>query len=230
MDVCMPVLAPTRTREQLHDETRGRVVEAASEIFAEAGFEKATIREICARAHANIAAVNYHFGDKLGLYTEVLKAAISNQRDVASEAQEVSDPEQALRHFVRGMLRKMHEAERPAWYARVMIHELAQPTPALDVVVEHMIRPNSRVLCAIVGKILDRPPLDETTRLCAVSIMGQVVHHVHARPVISALWPDLEANSETIDKIANHITDFSLAALRAYRRKNRTAKRSARRS
>ena len=110
-----------------------------------------------------------------------------------------------------------------------MLHELAQPTPALAVVVENLIRPNSRVLCAIVGQILDRPPLDETTRLCAHSIMAQVVHHLHARPVIALLWPDLKATPETLDKIANHITEFSLAALHAFR-KSPHAKRSARRS
>ncbi|HEY1963869.1 MAG TPA: CerR family C-terminal domain-containing protein [Acidobacteriaceae bacterium] len=219
------------TQDKLLDETRARVVESAGEVFAEAGFEKATVREICARAHANIAAVNYHFGDKLGLYTEVLKeAACKNKQDVVDEAQALADPEQALRFFIRGIFRKMHEADRPAWYARVMLHELAQPTPALAVVVENLIRPNSRVLCAIVGQILDRPPLDETTRLCAHSIMAQVVHHLHARPVIALLWPDLKATSETLDKIANHITEFSLAALQAFRRKSPHAKRSARRS
>jgi TetR/AcrR family transcriptional regulator, regulator of cefoperazone and chloramphenicol sensitivity len=207
---------------KLLDETHARVVESAGEVFAEVGFEKATVREICARAHANIAAVNYHFGDKRGLYTEVLKAAVCKQREIADKAQSIADPEQALRHFIRGMLQKMQEADRPAWYARVMSHELAQPTPALDVVVEHLIRPNSRVLCAIVGKILDRPPLDDTTRLCAHSVIGQVVHHVHARPVIALLWPELKATPETIDRVADHIADFSLAALRAIRRKRRT--------
>jgi AcrR family transcriptional regulator len=219
------------TRAKLLDETRARVVQSAGEVFAEAGFEKATVREICARAQANIAAVNYHFGDKLGLYTEVLKLAACNHRqDVVDETQALLDPEESLHRFIRGMLQKMQAGDRPSWYARVMSHELAQPTPALDVVVEHVIRPNSRVLCALVGKILNRPPLDETTRLCAHSVIAQVVHHVHARPVISLLWPELEASPETMDKIANHITKFSLAALQAFRRKSSPAKRSARRS
>ena len=59
----------------LQDETRHKLIEAAGEIFAEAGYQNATVREICARAGANVAAVNYHFGDKMGLYTELLKTA-----------------------------------------------------------------------------------------------------------------------------------------------------------
>ncbi len=214
-----------------HDETPHRVIQAAGEVFAEIGFERATVREICARAEANVASVNYHFGDKLGLYTEVLKEAVrTNQQDAISAVQDIADPEKALRAFVRGMLSKMCEADRPAWHVRAMMHELAQPTPALNEVVQHVMRPNARVLCAIAGKLLNRPPQDEVTRLCAASIIGQVVHQVHARPVFAMLWPDLKFGPETLEKIANHIADFSLAGLKPFRVPGASAKPTRRRS
>jgi len=48
-------------------ETRGRVLNAAARLFAEHGFATVTVRDICNKAGANVAAVNYHFGGKDGL-------------------------------------------------------------------------------------------------------------------------------------------------------------------
>lgn len=53
--------------------TRERILQAAAEVFADSGFERATVREICSRASVNVAAINYHFRDKENLYIEVLK-------------------------------------------------------------------------------------------------------------------------------------------------------------
>jgi AcrR family transcriptional regulator len=50
------------------DPTREKLLEAAGQIFAEHGFQAATVREICSRAGANVAAINYYFGDKVELY------------------------------------------------------------------------------------------------------------------------------------------------------------------
>jgi AcrR family transcriptional regulator len=57
-------------------ETRQRLLEAAGAVFAERGFRATTVREICHRARANLAAVNYHFGDKERLYGAVLQYAL----------------------------------------------------------------------------------------------------------------------------------------------------------
>ena len=62
------------------DGTRIRLLKAAARVFAEHGYQDATVRQICERAGANIALVNYHFGDKLELYTEVLRFSLQPGR------------------------------------------------------------------------------------------------------------------------------------------------------
>ena len=67
------------------DPTRIRLVEAAGEEFAGKGFDAARIRTICERAGANVAAVNYHFGDKERLYVETVLHAHQCGIDTAPE-------------------------------------------------------------------------------------------------------------------------------------------------
>jgi AcrR family transcriptional regulator len=201
-----------------HEDTRARLLRAAGEVFAEVGYQAATIRAICARAGANVAGIHYHFGDKLGLYTALLQRAAEESDDYRADATGAATPEDALRQFVRGMLRRLSQKDRLGWYARMMAHELVQPTPALMAAVEHLIAPNAKVLYEIVGRILERPPLDPKTRLCAASIIGQVSHYVHARPVIALLWPEFQMTEQAVEEVADHITDFSLQALQGMKR------------
>ena len=67
---------PKIPKAALTDGTRTKLLDAAGHVFADFGFRGATVREICARAGVNIALVNYYFGDKLELYTEVLRLSI----------------------------------------------------------------------------------------------------------------------------------------------------------
>jgi len=71
-------LKAVRRKDQTatQDPTREKLLEVAGPIFAGRGYQATTIREICAGAGANVAAINYHFGDKLGLYTEVLQHSV----------------------------------------------------------------------------------------------------------------------------------------------------------
>src|SRR5579871_2525553 len=97
-------MANTKQDPVSQDATREKIIEAAGAVFAEVGFNNATVREICSRAGANIAAVNYYFRDKLGLYTEVLKSSMLARQEAGlnSNAARSSDPKEALRGLICG--------------------------------------------------------------------------------------------------------------------------------
>ena len=60
-------IRPQQNVPDSHAATRRALLDAAADVFAESGFRCATTREICRRAGANVAAINYHFGGKEGL-------------------------------------------------------------------------------------------------------------------------------------------------------------------
>jgi TetR/AcrR family transcriptional regulator, regulator of cefoperazone and chloramphenicol sensitivity len=196
--------------------TRERLLEAAGEVFAEKGFRRATIRDICQRAGSNVAAVNYHFGDKERLYAEVLHYAhhCADAGSRPADAGLAGAPEEQLREFIKVFLFRIFNEGRPAWHARLMVQEIFEPTVALDQLVNQAIRPQQRRLAQIVRDIVGPVIAEKELRLCVISIVAQCLHYHHARPVITRLYPEQTFLPADIDAIAEHIARFSLAALK----------------
>src|SRR5262249_12646844 len=89
--------------DAVNDSSRARLLKAAERLFADRGFRNVTVREICRAARANVAAVNYHFGDKLGLYRQVLQLAIDRMRatnEAAKQAGVGRPAEEQLRRYI----------------------------------------------------------------------------------------------------------------------------------
>src|ERR1700677_3172764 len=136
----------------LPEDTRTKLLDAAGQVFAESGFQAATVREICSRAGVNIALVNYYFGDKLELYAEVLRYSIGAAKDgndspLQKAMQSTAPPEAVLREMILAMVHRIYRADRPGWHFRLMVHELAQPTPAMAAVIDETMRPVYKRVC-----------------------------------------------------------------------------------
>ncbi len=196
------------------DDTRHRLINAAGYLFAEKGFESASVREICQRAEANIAAVNYHFGDKQKLYIEAVKQAqCARVEEVPALDLPPGVPStDRLRLFIRLMLERMLHQERPAWHLELMLRELARPTAACQEVVDAYIRPMADQLRSIVVELVPNHP-PERLNLIGFSIVGQVLFYYVNRPIIRLLIGDEAHQALTIEQLASHIARFSLAAL-----------------
>jgi AcrR family transcriptional regulator len=196
---------------QPSDDTRARLLKAAAEVFAECGYENATIRQICSRARANIALVNYHFGDKMELYTAVLKSS-SRPRPVQAPPPET--PEAALRETIRAMIEKSFECGSEASLRyRLVLHELMRPTAATARVVDVAMRPMYDRLREIVASILNLPADHERTKLTVHGIIGQVAYFARSTPVLTALWPGMKMTPPQRALVALHIADVTLAYL-----------------
>ncbi|NLI82759.1 MAG: CerR family C-terminal domain-containing protein [Deltaproteobacteria bacterium] len=204
-----------KTRGKSPD-TRERLLQAAGEAFARSGFRNATVREISKRANANVAAVSYHFGDKEGLYAAVLRhASMAALKKYPPDGgvQRDAPPEQRLAAFIRSFLHRVLDEGRPTWHGKLMAFETADPTPALDQILQELVRPTFETLLSIVRELQGKAANDETVYLSACSVVGQCLHYFYSRPVIERLVP-MALGASTVDRLAEHITRFSLAAMK----------------
>jgi TetR/AcrR family transcriptional regulator, regulator of cefoperazone and chloramphenicol sensitivity len=196
--------------------TRQRVFDAATELFAEHGFKRVTVRQIAATARANVAAVNYHFGDKAGLYNAIVDLAISTMQETGTLAREAGaglDPRGQLHAFVRVFLTRIGGAGRLSWIHRLMMREMDNPTDLLDRVVREVIEPRNEYLGGIVEALTGAAADDPRVTRAVVSIQGQIM--IFGRPVPAKMPPSWKTLLEDLDGTIEHITVFSLGGLRA---------------
>jgi AcrR family transcriptional regulator len=200
--------------------TRDVLLAAAAAVFAERGYRAATVRDICRQAGTNVAAVNYHFGDKSVLYLEVLRYAADRAFDrhpieIAGAPQ--APPAERLRAFVHGLLQRLLDPSPGAWHGKLMAREMIEPTAALDTVIAERIRPMADHVRALIRPLLGPGTADPVLRLCGSSIVSQCLFYAHCRPVLTRLFPDQSLEPPALARLADHITRFSVAALQHYR-------------
>ncbi|MBE7501359.1 MAG: CerR family C-terminal domain-containing protein [Verrucomicrobiales bacterium] len=195
--------------------TRAALLAAAGEVFAEHGYHAATVRDICRRAGANVAAVNYHFGDKERLTSRSCATPWpAPTPGTPSTAAPTPPPRpERLRAFIFHFLGRFLDTHAESWLGRLMAKEMIDPSPALDLMIVERIQPMAEQLRAIVRAIVGPDCPEESLRLCGFSIVSQCLFYNHCRSVVTRLFPDRPLSPPPLDRLADHITQFSLAAL-----------------
>lgn len=202
--------------------TRDRLVRAATTRFAEYGYRNVSVRDICRDARANVAAVNYHFGGKLGLYREVVGAAIDTIR-AASErtifATEDRPPVERLRQYVNAYVRTIagsdqtSAAGRVAWVHQLMAHETTEPTSLAPWIAEQALMPRIRYLSALVAELMHRTPTDRRVHRCVLSIQAQCLFYAAPNKFRDSAFPGWPPTRRQLAAAADHIVEFSLAGI-----------------
>ncbi|MFP5306867.1 MAG: CerR family C-terminal domain-containing protein [Gammaproteobacteria bacterium] len=196
-------------------DTRTALLRTAAEIFAEQGFGAARVRDIAARAGANLAAINYHFGSKEGLYVAVLEHEA--RQVIERHPITPADRPPTLRRVVAGLLGRFLALDARSYAPRLMVREMLSPTVALPQVVEHVLRPQFEQVFAVVCEHLGPKVPVEQARLCAFSVVGQCMFYLIGRPVVGQIAPQALA-PEHFDALVEHVTALTAAGLEARRR------------
>jgi len=127
-------------------ETRQRVLNAAAQVFAQKGYRDATVAEICERAGANVAAVNYYFGDKERLYEESWRHAYVEVPGNDFSQLSNRHPQERLRQYIQILLKHFVETGEMRSFSRLYLRELLNPTGLIKDSWLELIKPNRELL------------------------------------------------------------------------------------
>ncbi len=203
-------------------ETRHRLLAAASEVFAEKGFWETTHAEICEKAKANTAAVNYHFGSKEKLYVEAWRYSFERSMEAYPPDGGIA-PDAPVQDRLRGrILALMHRIGDPDNHEVEIMHkEMANPTGLLTETIREVIEPMRQKTRSLVKELLGDGVNDRQIDLCDMSVMAQcfgpMLRLRHARKTPGAPSPGPLPFEFSVEELADHVLRFSLAGIRGIR-------------
>jgi AcrR family transcriptional regulator len=110
--------------------SQAAIFAAAAREFAERGYDAAGVDRIAARARVNKAMIYYYYGNKLGLYVEVLRDMF---RAVGARARAIADgPGTAESKLDAWIVAIVEEAAARPWLPPIMLREVASGGTHLD--------------------------------------------------------------------------------------------------
>lgn len=191
---------------------------AAIDIFAEKGYRDATIAEISERAGANLASVNYHFGDKEKLYREAWRQSHRDSLEAhppdGGVGSEVPANER-LRARVVSLLNRMTDNNNKEF--SIVHKELANPTGLLEEVFLEEVQPLRRSIQDLVRELLGPGPSEMQVRFCAIGIIGQCLIPTFLNKIEKDQGKSDSWRINDIQTYAEHVIHFSLAGMKAIR-------------
>ena len=196
--------------------TRDRLLDEAEELFAQRGYHAVSVREITKAAGSNLAAVNYHFGNKQNLYLEVFRSRwlprasrIQHSFRQSLKNNGNPSPDLVVQSLARAFLAGPMSPDERTRHLKLISGELAQPTEAFELVVEQVFRPLFGKLLEDLRKVMPESIDEKKMALNVFSILSMVLYFNFARPLItrfvgSPQGTDLET------RLVDHIVQFSL--------------------
>lgn len=198
--------------------TKQRLLESACAVFAEKGFQDATIAEICDAAEANIASVNYYFGSKENLYMEVLDFSfrVANERyPVDGGLPANAPPEARLKSFVTAIISRTFDNGIPAQFQRMLSQEVSHPGPATDYLFNNVLRRHVECLQKIVADLLTDDVPEGRRVISGLSVISLCSFFGFNQAARGRITDAPGFGPDRIQWLIDHTTHFALAGIRA---------------
>jgi len=193
-------------------ETRQRLIVAASEEFALRGYANARVRQIVDQARVNLAAVNYHFGGKEGLYRATLAHLCAYKPRRPSAQRRGGTPQQRLERRVYALLERYLVHTHGAVLGRILAHEAMNPTSHLEDVIAETMRPDLGEIRDLLAETVPGA-CPQAIALAAVGILGQCLLYQYAQPALARVFPDMPQGRALCRTVSLHVTSLTIAGL-----------------
>ena len=197
-------------------QTRRQLIEVAGRLFAEHGYLRTTSKEICEVAGANLAAVNYHFDGKDGLYAAVLEEAharLVSIEFVTTATRGDADIGTTLRTLLTRAVGQITQHDRDAWALRVLSREILAPTPLADRMIANQVLPKFKLLSGPISRALGVPANHPAVNRCLVNIIGPCAFLLITNPDWhKQVFPSLGLDAQAL---VDHMVTFALGGLQA---------------
>jgi len=172
------------------DSTRQKLLQAAIEVFGRQGYDGASTRALADAAGVNLQAIPYYFGGKEGLY-QAMVAQIADdvaarmtplrlrlQARFAAEAHGQPIIADEARVLLVDLLQTLAELlirpELESW-ARVIIREQMEPSPAFDTLFSIGMQPQVLAARRLVGRVLAAEPDSEAVGVRTLGLIGGIL-------------------------------------------------------
>jgi TetR/AcrR family transcriptional regulator, regulator of cefoperazone and chloramphenicol sensitivity len=201
-----------------------KLLKAAMAVFAEKGYKKTTIAQICKRAGCNVAAVNYHFRSKNKLYAVVWKNAFEEAMKIHPPNGDLppdAPAEKKLHALISSHLHRILDDGRLGCSGQILLREMAEPTEAIQQIFHDTIAPLCKRTQEIISELLGPSATEQNLRFCELSVVHQFIAmgFRKSKKKLPPFFRSDNLTTEIIDQLAEHITLFSLAGIVAIRKK-----------
>lgn len=215
MDMAQRLLGHQPTSQE---ETRWRVLQAATEVFAEVGYHAATTREICRRAEVNLASIHYHFGDKAELYREVFRLPFLNECNTFATLDITQTSLQEALHAFYVWLFPVDADEDPMLQLFLRLHsrEEAEPSGVLGDALTKSFQPNHQQLQALLCREFGlKKPDTEVDRL-TFCLAGLATVYFHGgRGAVEEFAPQLVKGKKARETMVSRLVEYAMALIAA---------------
>ncbi len=199
--------------QKTHASSREELLRIAKNVFADIGFDRATVKDLADQASVNISAISYHFGGKEGLYEACLQEfallQISFADRILKTPQNREDFKLRLRLFSEEFI-QLHLKEPDL--CRILHRDFEARNPIAMDVFKTSFFPLYKSLEAFISsakklKIL-RADLDP--QMSTFFIFGMIIHIVKADPLRKEVLGTSVTQPKEFDSTIDYFINIAL--------------------